>query len=173
VQGLKKISSACCLWLAQGFGSGRIPFAPGTFGSLVGLLWFALLLKTGCIWGYTIGMLIGIPVSFYFCGQGEKILKQTDPGSIVLDEIVALPVCFFSFVALAWFRHKHWPALEEFFAGSGWIRTGVVFALFRVFDIVKPWPVRGSQKLAGGWGVTVDDILAGVYVALVVTPWAW
>lgn len=173
VDHLRNWQAGCTLWVAQGFGVGRIPFAPGTFGSLIGLLWFAILLRAGCFWIYVAGMLAAIPVSVYFCGMGEKILKQTDPGSVVLDEIVALPVCFFSFVALAWFRHQHWPSLEEFFAGSGWIRTGAVFALFRVFDIVKPWPVRGSQKLPGGWGVTVDDILAGIYVALIVSPWAW
>src|SRR6266567_1124413 len=82
------------LCVAQGFGVGGIPFAPGTFGSLVGLLWFVILLWPGNFWFYLGGMLVGIFLSVRLCGAAERILKQIDPGSVVLDEIIAVPICF-------------------------------------------------------------------------------
>jgi len=154
------------VWLAQGFGIGRIPFAPGTFGSAVGLLWFITLLATKNLWFYLAGTAIGIGLSVWLCGAAERILKQTDPSSIVLDEIVAVPVCFLSWVAREWFRQGQLPALEVFFNARTWYITLITFALFRLFDIMKPWPIRQSQRLPGGWGVTIDDLLASVYVAL-------
>ena len=60
------------------------------------------------------------------------------------------------------------PAAEYFFSRQTVLFTLGIFVLFRLFDIAKPWPVRGSQSLPGGWGVTVDDLLAAVYVNLVV-----
>ena len=153
------------LWLAQGFGSGRIPVAPGTFGSLVGLLWFLLLVKTGCIWGYFGGALGGLALSVWVCGKAERILNQADPGSIVLDEIAAMPVCFASWVLGMWLRDGRWPHPEDFWRANGWIGVLIIFALFRLFDVAKPWPIRRSQKLPGGWGVTMDDLIAGAYVA--------
>jgi phosphatidylglycerophosphatase A len=82
------------LWIAQGFGVGLIPFAPGTFGSLVGLVWFGLLLATGHLWSYLLGMFVGLGLSVWLCGYAEKRLSQKDPGSVVLDEIAAMPLCF-------------------------------------------------------------------------------
>src|ERR1043165_372016 len=76
---------AFVLWLAQGFGIGRIPFAPGTFGSILGLGWFALLLLAGNFWIYLGGTILGLAVSVWLCGAGEKILNQKDPGSVVMD----------------------------------------------------------------------------------------
>jgi phosphatidylglycerophosphatase A len=154
------------LWLAQGLDVGRIPKAPGTFGSLVGLLWFAVLLIPGSLALYLLGLLLGVGLSVWCCGQAERILKQKDPGSVVLDEIVAIPVCFLAWVWIEFKRLGAMPALESFFAGSTWWKTLSVFLLFRLFDITKPWPIRQSQTLPGGWGVTVDDLLAGGYVVL-------
>jgi phosphatidylglycerophosphatase A len=156
---------AMILWLAQGFGIGRIPFAPGTFGSLVGLIWFAILVTTGNYWIYLAGTLAGLLLSVWVCGAAEKILKQTDPSSVVLDEIVAMPICFLPIVTQA--SRTAWPAVEWFFSGGPLLWTVVIFALFRFFDIAKPWPVRQSQRLPGGWGVTVDDVLAAAYVAII------
>jgi phosphatidylglycerophosphatase A len=155
---------AFLLWIAQGFGVGGIPFAPGTFGSLVGLLWFALLLAPGNIWFLAAGTIAGLWLSVWICGIAEKILKQTDPGSVVLDEITAMPVCFFGWVAIIMSRSGTLPGLEAFFSQRNLPLTLGVFVLFRFFDILKPWPVRQSQRLPGGWGVTVDDVLAAVYV---------
>jgi phosphatidylglycerophosphatase A len=138
------------LWIAQGFGLGRIPFAPGTFGSFAGLLWFALLLWPGNL-------------RFYLLGTAESILHRTDPPSVVLDEIIAIPVCFTGWVVWVLFQSHAMPSLEFFFIRN-WLPTLGVIGVFRLFDVIKPWPVRQSQNLPGGWGVTVDDILAAVYV---------
>jgi phosphatidylglycerophosphatase A len=157
--------SGVMLWLAQGFGVGRIPFAPGTFGSVLGFLWFLLLLRSGNFWLYLAGLVLGVVLSIWLCGVAEKILDRTDPGSVVLDEIVAMPLCFVAWVASDWFSTGHLPVAESFFSAPNWRSTLLIFLLFRFFDILKPWPVRQSQNLAGGWGVTVDDLLAAVYVS--------
>ena len=97
----------------------------------------------------------------------EKILKQTDPPSVVLDEIVAVPICFLPWVTQAWLGAGTLPALGTFFSGQALWQVVLTVALFRLFDIAKPWPIRGSQRLPGGWGVVTDDVLAAVDVALV------
>jgi phosphatidylglycerophosphatase A len=154
------------LWLAQGLGIGRIPIAPGTFGSVLGLGWFALLVLTGSWPIFIVGNLLAIGLSVWLCGEAEKILKQTDPSSVVLDEIIAIPLCFIAWLAVVYSRHHQWPGLSCFVAR--WPYTLGVFVLFRFFDVLKPWPVSQSQALPGGWGVTIDDVLAAVYVNLVV-----
>jgi phosphatidylglycerophosphatase A len=156
------------LCVAQGFFIGRSPIAPGTFGSLLGLGWVALLLWTGAAWIYSVACLVGILGSVWFCGQAERILGATDPGSVVLDEVTAMPVCFGSWLVLCIVRDGALPGGQALFAGSNlWWTTGI-FLAFRLFDIIKPWPVRQSQALPGGWGVTIDDVLAAVYVNLAV-----
>jgi phosphatidylglycerophosphatase A len=161
------VSSQLLLCLAQGFWIGRIPVAPGTFGSLLGILWFALLIFAGSLWLYLAGVVAGFVISVWTCGAAEKILGEKDPPSVVLDEIVAMPVCFLPWVVHYSQRHQSMPALEEFFSARNWHFTLTAFILFRIFDILKPWPVRQSQKLPGGLGVTVDDLLAAAYVALI------
>ena len=156
------------LWIAQGFGSGRIPVAPGTFGSVVGLGWFALLLLTGNLWLFLGGTLLGLALSVWLCGVGEKILGQTDPGSIVLDEITAIPLCFAGWVILLLWQNHPFPTPGFFFTKPNLLLTLGVFVAFRFFDVLKPWPVRQSQSLTGGLGVTVDDALAALYVNVVV-----
>jgi phosphatidylglycerophosphatase A len=154
------------LWIAQGFGVGRIPFAPGTFGSLVGLVWFGLLLATGNLWSFLSGTLLGLFLSVWLCGFAEKILGEKDPGSVVLDEIAAMPVCFGSWIAVQCWHSRTFPKIELSFIKSHWLLFVGVFVAFRLFDIWKPWPVRQSQALPGGWGVTIDDVLAAIYVSL-------
>ncbi len=152
------------LWIAQGFGIGRIPAAPGTFGSILGLLWTALLLRTGQAWGFFGGAIAGLACSVWFTDRAEKILGRTDPSSVVLDEIAAMPVCFFAWVAAVLSATGSMPGPEHFVSRQTWWLTLAIFVAFRLFDIWKPWPVRQSQKLPGGWGVTIDDVLAAVYV---------
>ena len=152
------------VWIAQGFGVGRIPFAPGTFGSLVGLLWFALLLWPGNLWFLVGGIIVGVVVSVWFCGAAEKALNQTDPSSVVLDEIAAIPLCFAVWVGSYMSEHAALPPIDYFVSRGHWPLALWIFAAFRLFDVLKPWPVRQSQKLPGGWGVTVDDVLAALYV---------
>jgi phosphatidylglycerophosphatase A len=155
---------AFILWIAQGFGVGGSPFAPGTFGSLVGLLWFALLLSAGNIWFLAAGTIAGLWLSVCVCGAAEKILRQKDPGSVVLDEIAAMPVCFFGWAMIGMSQSGALPGLDAFFSLGNWPLTLGVFVAFRFFDILKPWPVGQSQRLPGGWGVTIDDVLAAIYV---------
>jgi len=161
-----KKTNPIVLFVAQGFGVGRIPFAPGTFGSFLGLLWFAMLIATGNFWAYLAGAIEGIAFSIWLCDDAEKILGEEDPPSVVLDEIIAIPFCFLPWVISEWIRHDALPSVSYFFSGPQLWVTLAIIVLFRVFDIWKPWPVRQSQRLAGGWGVTVDDLLAAGYVAL-------
>src|SRR3954447_20278758 len=158
------------LWIAQGFGIGRIPFAPGTFGSLLGLLWFVALLQTARLSLFLAGLLLGAGLSVWLCGVGEKVLGRKDPGSVVLDEITALPVCFLPWLIKLWIPSHAIPGAASFFGPRTWWWSAGIFVLFRIFDILKPWPIRSSQSLHGGWGVTVDDFLAAAIVALVTVP---
>ncbi len=158
------------IWLAQGFGIGRIPWAPGTFGSLLGLGWFAILLWIAQ-WSpvAALALFLGsILASVWTCEAAEILLGEKDPGSIVLDEIVALPTCFLGWVFHLWLQLEALPSLDFFFGPTTWFLALGVFLAFRFFDIAKPWPVRQSQDLPRGWGVVLDDQLAALYVNLVV-----
>ncbi len=156
------------VWIAQGFGVGRISVAPGTFGSALGVAWFLALLATGSLWGLIGGTLAGLALSVWLCGVGERALGKKDPGSVVLDEIAAMPACFCAWLAILTLRAGSLPAWDHVFAAGRWRAALGIFAAFRLFDVLKPWPVRQSQSLPGGWGVTVDDVLAAVYVNLLV-----
>lgn len=154
------------VWVAQGFGAGWSPVAPGTAGTVVGLLWAVALIQSGhlLIYGFVSAVVVGISV--YFCGRAERVLGAKDPGSVVLDEIAAVPICF---IGMLWERSSDWRFDSGWFLTTrGLIWLGVGFALFRLFDIWKPWPVRQSQRLPGGWGVVIDDVLAAGYTALVI-----
>lgn len=156
------------LFVAQGFGIGRVPLAPGTFGSILGLIWFAALVLPGNLYAYVCGALEGIVFSVWFSRDAEQLLGERDPGSVVIDEVVAIPFCFLPWLATAW-AHSDGalPHVRAFFSPPGLWWTLGLLALFRVFDIAKPWPVGASQRLPGGWGVTADDMLAAAYVALI------
>jgi len=160
-----KPSHRFIVWMAEGFGIGRIPYGPGTFGSLAGLIWLALLVQTGSLAGFFIGLGIGLACSVLICGAAERITGQKDPGSVVLDEIVAMPICFVPWLLSANTQLQAMPAPDYFFGPRTWWLTLLLFGLFRLFDIWKPWPIRPSQKLPGGWGVTIDDVLAAIAVA--------
>ncbi|MGH8247348.1 MAG: phosphatidylglycerophosphatase A family protein [Gammaproteobacteria bacterium] len=164
---LSETGAALVVCIAQGFGIGRVPVAPGTFGSLLGLLWFVLLVASGEFWVYIAGTFGGLVVSILVCGIAEKLLEEKDPGSVVFDEIAAVPVCFLPWVAVGSLKLQGLPPIEQFFTSRAWILTGTIFVLFRAIDVLKPWPLRQSQKLPGGWGVTMDDLLAAVVVGLV------
>jgi phosphatidylglycerophosphatase A len=155
------------LFIAQGFGAGRIPVAPGTFGSLVGIGWFLLLLRPGSLLFFVAGTAAGGALSVWLCGLAENLLRKKDPGSVVLDEVAAMPLAFAGWTCLYIAKHAALPSPSHFFRRETWLLTLATFALFRFFDIYKPWPVRQSQSLPGGWGVTVDDFLAALYTAVI------
>jgi phosphatidylglycerophosphatase A len=95
-------------------------------------------------------------------------LGKTDPGSVVLDEIAAMPACFLGWVGVVVWKTGSMPGLGYFFSGKNLLWTLGVFVAFRLFDVLKPWPVNKSQGLPGGWGVTMDDLLAAGYVNVIV-----
>lgn len=166
VESTRKAAEAVILWAAQGFGIGRIPVAPGTWGSLLGAVWLLILLLPGQLWIYAAGLILSTFFSVWVCGCAEKILGRTDPGSVVMDEIIAVPVCFAAWIGRQMIQTGHFPSPGSLLeSGNLPVFIGLV-AAFRFFDIAKPWPVRQSQCLPGGWGITVDDVLAALYVNL-------
>lgn len=151
------------LWLAEGFGIGRVPFAPGTFGTLLGFVWIWALMLSGSRLLYAGGVLAGYFLAVWIGTQAERITGEKDPGRFVLDEIAAMPLAFLPVILAG-------PAQIEFNAllsiRNGWV-FAACFAFFRIFDIGKPWPIGGSQRLPSGWGFVTDDMLAALYAAAV------
>ncbi len=122
---------------------GKIPFAPGTFGSILGLLPCYLLAGIG-FWPALIVIIFFIFFSIWISGKSEKILNQKDPGCIVIDEIAGMMV---TFIGLP-FTY----------------RTAVAgFLVFRILDILKPFPIRYLEnRVSGGSGIVIDDVAAGL-----------
>jgi len=145
---------------------GRIRHAPGTWGSVAGLLYFTTLFS-GRIGD--VGLILFSAVGFYFsialCGEAEFRLGERDPGKIVLDEFVAMPLCF-----IGWERFK--DVIQPNYL---WTIPLTGFALFRLYDITKPFGIKKLQFLPGGWGVTVDDTVAALAacVTMHATHFAW
>jgi phosphatidylglycerophosphatase A len=141
------------LVLATGLGVGLIPVMPGTFGSLLGLLLAWILGVSAWPIGLRVAaeaalFLVGIPL----CGRAARLFGQTDPGSVVYDEIAAMPIVFLS--------------VPFVFTTSLAVPAAVLgFIWFRVFDIAKPWPVRQLEHAKGGLGIMIDDVAAAIYAA--------
>lgn len=159
--------SQLVVWIAQGFGLGRIPVAPGSWGTLLGLPWTAALLWMGNPWFFWAGAMLGVGFAVWICGEAEEILGRKDPGSVVLDEVVALPLAYSGWFIGGVGPAGGWPGLTSFEDASSWLFVGLGFAAFRVLDITKPWPIRATQHLRGGWGVVADDVAAALVLALV------
>lgn len=158
------------LWLAEGCGAGRIPVAPGTMGSVIGLAWTLVLVAPRSAWWCGLGLMAGLALSVALCAAAERLLGARDPGSVVLDEIAALPLCFAGWVGYSLWRTGQMPAFDGLVSGRGWLLLLAGYGAFRAFDIWKPWPIRQSQALPGGWGVTVDDVLAAVWANIIWLP---
>ncbi len=158
------------IFVAQGFGSGRLPIAPGTWGSVVGVGWTWALVSTGSVAWFVFGTAALLAAAVWVCDRAEKILGQHDPGSVVLDEIAALPVCFLPVAVMEVLVRGGLDPVGHF--GHLPVGLGLIagFALFRLFDIWKPGPIRVAQRLPGGLGVVADDFFAALSVALVL-PW--
>jgi len=136
------------MFIATGFFSGKIPFAPGTFGTLAAIP-FALVLLIIPASFYGIYIVCLILAAIYFADKAEKIIGRKDPGCIVIDEIagfvVALSIVPVNIYTLA--------------AG---------FFIFRFFDVIKSAPVRYFENnFSGGAGIVLDDIMAGILTAAV------
>jgi phosphatidylglycerophosphatase A len=135
-------------FFALGFGSGLAPKAPGTAGTLVGVLLDPVLRLLGLELRIAVVALMFI-VGVWLCGESARRLGAHDHGGIVWDEIVG-------YLALMLVLPAGWP----------WALAG--FVVFRFFDILKPWPIRQlDHGVGGGFGIMLDDIVASVWGALV------
>jgi phosphatidylglycerophosphatase A len=140
--------SGLVVFLASGCWSGFVPYLPGTAGTLVGLALYWLLLQHISPLGYLLVLLCLILLGSVLCGKAEGYLGKQDAAPIVLDEMVGYLT---SLAALPCKPLTLWGG----------------FFLFRLFDITKPPPARQIQSLRGGWGVMLDDVVAGIYANLV------
>lgn len=158
------------LWCAEGFGTGRIPIAPGTMGSVVGVGWAVALIGLPHAWMWGLAVVFGAAVSVWLAGHAEGLLARSDPPSVVIDEIVAIPLVYLGWMMRVNAMNGGWSPAGHWNTGSTWLCLSLGFLAFRFFDVVKPWPVRQSQSLVGGWGVTIDDFLAAAYANLIWIP---
>ncbi len=140
--------------LSFGFGAGFSPVAPGTVGTLLGIVvYLALVSLDPAI--YVMAVVSLFLAGCWACGQTATVLGVPDHPGIVIDEIVGYLITML-FVPLAWY----------------WVLAG--FFLFRVFDIWKPWPVSlADRKVPGGFGIMLDDLLAALYALLCMHGMVW
>lgn len=144
------------LWhfLAFGFGTGLAKKAPGTWGTLAGLVVMPLLYMLPLIWALVFIVLAGV-FGVWLCGRVADDLGVHDHGGIVWDEMVGI-----------WMTLILLPNIWQW-----WV---LGFVLFRVLDILKPWPISVlDRKVAGGLGIMVDDMLAGVIAAALLYALWW
>jgi phosphatidylglycerophosphatase A len=135
--------------IATGFGIGKLPFAPGTWGSLAALPVAYYLQVSGGSGALLIAFLIVLVIGTWASGVVELALESDDPGEIIVDEIAG-----------------QWLAV--LFLPPDWALYAVAFVLFRIFDIFKPWPVDHLDTHGtGGVGIMQDDMAAGLYAMLV------
>lgn len=122
---------------------GYAPMAPGTFGSAVGVGLWLLLVHVGAT-AEVVAILVSMALGVWSAGVVERALGKTDPGVVVIDEVLGMLVTLF------------WLPLTP-------LGVGVAFLVFRTFDVVKPWPASRLEGLPGGWGIMADDAMAGIY----------
>jgi len=134
------------LSLATAFGVGYVPFAPGTFGSAVGLIIWALLPASNVVQAAVIVIIFA--VGAWSATAAERYFGGTDPGPVVIDEVMGM--------LLTLFMHP-----------VGWAGAIGAFFLFRAFDVIKPYPADRLEQLHGGLGIMADDGMAAVYANVV------
>ena len=133
------------LSLATAFGVGYVPFAPGTFGSAVGLIVWAVLPSS--LAAHAAAILLMFAVGWWCATVAERHFGGTDPGPVVIDEVMGMLVTLF--------MHP-----------VGWLGAIAAFLLFRAFDILKPYTADRLERLPGGLGVMADDGMAAIYANL-------
>ena len=135
------------LFLAFGFGSGLAKKMPGTMGTLAAIPVYLGLLQAGDI-AYSLATLVVVVAGIWICGRAADKLDLHDFGGIVWDEIAGFLITM-SGIAYSW---------QTLLVG---------FALFRVFDILKPWPIKWLDRhVSGGFGIMLDDVVAGIFAAI-------
>ena len=147
---IKRLLTSC-------FGLGFLPIAPGTFGSMPVAIVFGLMVRCGApAFAILVVMAIfavaGSVVCVVFSPAIIAATGKTDPAEVVADEFAGQAVTFF--------------VLSVFLASTAplWM-VFAAFVLFRIFDVIKPWPIKKLEKLPSGWGILADDLLAGIYAA--------
>lgn len=141
----------CIVFCGVGFGSGLAPKAPGTFGSAFALLFIPAWLALGFFNSVLIIVLMSL-LGIYLCGRTAELMGVHDDGRIVWDEFAGQSI---SLLPLVYLGQMNWL----------WVLIG--FALFRLFDVWKPWPIRVvDRRVHGGFGIMLDDIIAGIWAAL-------
>jgi phosphatidylglycerophosphatase A len=129
---------------ATGLGLGLMPFAPGTFGTLLGVGLYWLLWHLPIV-HYIIFVVVFIAFSSWVADKAQDLYGTQDPGQIVIDEVAGFLV---TMIGHPW----------------GWKAVVAGFILFRIFDILKPFPIRRIDRtIHSGFGVVLDDVVAGVY----------
>ena len=169
LQPLGKKAPRLAWWLATGFGSGYLRPAPGTWGTLAGLAaWLLLVSGVRAVSGvWTPGILLAAPLILALVAvwAADRVVRETgqkDPSFIVVDEWAGI---WFALTPLL-FTITLQPQPVALWAA----RLVAPFALFRLFDIWKPGVVDRAQRLPGGWGVVLDDVLAGLLAGLIAWP---
>jgi phosphatidylglycerophosphatase A len=144
-------------WIASGFGAGLSPVAPGTVGAFAALLpWLGLReLSPGL---YLAAVAVAFVIGVWACGRAIGMVGAADPRAVVWDEFVGQ---WIALAPLQWFD-------------GGWIAVAAAFALFRAYDVLKPWPIGwADRRVGGGFGIMLDDLLAGVCAAWLVGAALW
>ena len=139
--------SALVSFLATGGGSGNLPVAPGTWGSLAALPCAAVLAILGGPWLLALAILLAFVVGVWASGKYATAIGLGDPGSVVIDEFAG-----------------QWLAILP--VALDWRYYVVAFVLFRFTDITKPWPCKPAERMPGGLGIMLDDIVAGIYAGV-------
>lgn len=141
-------SGKISLTLSTWFGTGLLPVAPGTFGTLAGVPLVFGLACIGTVPGVFIIAMV-VAVAIWTSDRSEELLGNDDPSEVVIDEVAGF-------------------LLTMFLLPLSWLTLGLGFILFRVFDIFKPYPIKQAEKLRGGLGIVMDDLVAGIYAHLCV-----
>jgi len=150
----RQVFSNPIYFLAYGFGSGLAPRAPGTFGTLVGLVIY-LLLTPAPNWLFWLITAVLFAFGIFICGYTAHQLGVEDPGAVNWDEVVG----YLLSMALV----PRALALPD-----GWLWIVLGFVLFRIFDILKPWPIRWfDRNVKGGLGIMLDDLVAAIPAAVI------
>jgi phosphatidylglycerophosphatase A len=141
-------------WIATGFGTGKTPVAPGTAGSLVGLVVVFLLIPFSPFVYLSISILI-FTAGWYCAGQMEQALGRKDDSTIVIDEIAGM-------------------LIAGFLIPQGFAFLFLAFILFRFFDVLKPFPAGLIDRhMTGANGIMLDDVVAGIYANLILQGIGW
>lgn len=143
---MRRVASKAAWVVATWFGCGLVPKAPGTMGSLGAIPLYLALAREGR-GGVGAGAVLVTGIGVWAATVVSRELGKKDPQIVVVDEVAGM------LVTMLPMRTISWPAI---LAG---------FLLFRLFDVVKPWPVRRLESLREGWGIVLDDVAAGVLAA--------